>query len=165
MGEAAPRLDPDVFERELQDILPVSISSWKELLRPDGEFKSAVAQKRYNVIPTMQAFHKDGAINRCIVGPIGSGKTTAAAFEICYALPTWLYRRFGIRETKWCVVRNTYGMLRDSTYKTVKNWFPNGIERASEFSYILTLLDDIKVEILFRACDRAGTFPELSHPR
>uniref|UniRef100_A0A6M3JR76 Putative terminase n=1 Tax=viral metagenome TaxID=1070528 RepID=A0A6M3JR76_9ZZZZ len=156
MGEAAPRLDPEGFERELQDILPVSISSWKELLRPDGEFKSAVAQKRYNVIPTMQAFHKDGAINRCIVGSIGSGKTTAAAFEICYALPTWLYRRFGIRETKWCVVRNTYGMLRDSTYKTVKNWFPNGIERVSEFSYILTLLDDIKVEILFRACDRAG---------
>ena len=37
-----------------------------------------------------------------------SGKTTGATWEICYYLPHYMYKTYGIKKTRWVIVRNCY---------------------------------------------------------
>lgn len=106
------------------------------------------------VLDTMRQFHKDAAQIRCIVGPVGSGKTTAAAWDICYFLPHMFLEQHGIKRTKWVVVRNTYTELRDTTQETLFEWFPWGQRLKQANEYMLHYPNGIAVLILFRSCDR-----------
>lgn len=117
---------------------------------------------QYNIIPTLRRFHEHPAQYRALVGPVGSGKTTGATWEICYYLPTFLFQQHGLRKTKWAVVRNTYRELRDTTFATITDWFSFGEEHKSENTYriILPVFDrdgdpdgEIEVVLLLRACD------------
>jgi len=54
----------------------------------------AVDRKEYRVLPTIRAFHESAAPVRCIVGPVGSGKTTGAAWEGCYYIPKHLFTTY-----------------------------------------------------------------------
>lgn len=110
--------------------------------------------KEYHAIPTLKSFHETLIDFRCVVGPVGSGKTSAASWEVGYYLPQWLYEEYGITKTRWVVVRNTYIELRDTTKKTVYDWFPFGEEHKQENTYVLKYPDTkIEAELLFRACD------------
>jgi len=116
----------------------------------------------YNALPTMASFHASTAAVRCIVGPVGSGKTSAAAWEICVWLPIYIARTYGIFDTRWAVVRNTYVELQDTTMVTVcDQWFPNGEKFESRNEYVLRwpaetagTQEDLTVTLLFRSCDR-----------
>jgi len=111
--------------------------------------------KEYNPLHTCKQFHESPAQIRSIVGPVGSGKTSAAAWDICYYLPYFLYEKYGIKKTRWCVVRNTYDELIDTTQKTLFEWFPFGNYAVKRKIYVLNYPDDgIKSEIMFRSCDR-----------
>ncbi len=110
--------------------------------------------KRYSALPSLRAFHKSPAQIRCIVGPVGSGKTSAATMEICYYLPQFLYQQHDIKRTRWAVVRNTYVELRDTTQKTVFDWFPDGKFKSQANEYLLKYENGVEVELLFRSCDR-----------
>ena len=107
----------------------------------------------YNVLPTIKRFHESGAQIRCIVGPVGSGKTSGASVELCHFLPEFLFNRHGIDVTRWVIVRNTYRELIDTTQRTLFEWFPDGEYSAKDEVYYLPYKDYF-VEILFRACDR-----------
>jgi hypothetical protein len=108
----------------------------------------------YTPLPTMLEFHKHPGRIRCIVGPVGSGKTTAAAWELCYYLPMRLKGKYGIKSTRWLILRNTYPELIDTTQKTVFQWFPWGDYKVQRKDYILKYPDHgVTVEILFRSCD------------
>lgn len=113
---------------------------------------------KYKAIPTIQKFHECTERIRCIVGPVGSGKTSGAAIESCYFIPKFLYDNYGLKYTRGVVVRNTYRELMDTTCKTIKDpeegWFPNGDYKPSSETYIIDY-GDFKTEVLFRACDRA----------
>ena len=109
--------------------------------------------KTYLPLRTIQKFHDSGAQIRCIIGSVGSGKTSAAAWEICYYLPRFLLKRFGIKESRWVVVRNTYPELRDTTMRTLFDWFPWGDHKKQENIYTLSYPEGFSVEILFRSCD------------
>lgn len=113
---------------------------------------------KYDPIPTIRAFHEDPAQIRCLVGPVGSGKTTGATWEICYLLPKHLMDTFGIKKTRWLIVRNTYSELIDTTQKTVFEWFPPispfGNYKVQSKDYVLRYPDGMEVEIMFRSCDR-----------
>lgn len=114
-------------------------------------------QKTYKLLPTIQRFHESSATIRCIVGPVGSGKTTAAAFEVCWYIPRQLFDRYGIRQTRWVIVRNTYSELRDTTQRTVFDWFPHGREQKQANIYTIQWPykgATLEVELLFRSCDR-----------
>ena len=76
--------------------------------------------------PTMEVFHKCDAQSRCLVGPIGSGKTTAALWEIGFNLPRRIYMMYGIEETHWFVVRKTFDALMDSDFTEAMDWFCHG---------------------------------------
>jgi hypothetical protein len=117
----------------------------------------------YNLIPTIKDFHECPAQIRAVVGPVGSGKTTGATWEICYYLPHFLYGKYGMKKTRWAIVRNTSIELRDTTLRTVQEWFSWGNWKTQamilglEYPILndkgLTTGENIEVELLFRACD------------
>ncbi len=75
--------------------------------------------KEYVALPTLRLFHESPAQIRCIVGPVGSGKTSGAAWELCYYLPQFLFDSYGMRQTRWVVVRNTYRRLRREAPRSI----------------------------------------------
>jgi len=111
--------------------------------------------KKYVPVPTIKMFHESPAQIRCIVGPVGSGKTSGATLECLYYIPQFLFKQYGIKKTRGVIVRNTYSELRDTTCKTVFDWFPGGIHKKQENEYFITYPNGVEVEILFRSCDRA----------
>lgn len=111
-------------------------------------------KKKYRALPTLKKFHESSAPIRCIVGPVGSGKTTAATWEICYYLPMFLLDKYGLKSTRWVILRNTYSELIDTTQKTVFEWFDWGDYKVQQKDYRLKYPNGIDTEILFRSCDR-----------
>jgi hypothetical protein len=109
--------------------------------------------RQYTAIPTLLKFHEDPSQLRCVVGPVGLGKTTAATWEICYLLPKFIFEQYGIRKTNWVVVRNTYPELIDTTQRTLFDWFGWGKYNKQEKNYILRHKEGFEAEILFRSCD------------
>ncbi len=83
-----------------------------------------------------------------------SGKTSAAAMEVCWYLPHMLAEEYGILSSKWVVIRNSYRELQDTTIKTIMHWFPDGDYKVGDNVYKLSFPGGIEVELLFRACDR-----------
>lgn len=109
------------------------------------------------LLPTIDAFHLSTAPIRCIVGPVGSGKTTAATWEMMMYITIHMKKKFGITRTSWVVIRNTYTELVDTTQKTVFEWFGWGKYSKQEKRYQLRLPQpnsDCNIEVLFRSCDR-----------
>ena len=102
---------------------------------------------------TLVRFHSSTTPIRYLCGPIGSGKSTAATWEVCYFIPTMLKELYGITKSRWAIVRNTYSELLDSTMKTVLEWFPWGHMYKQERRYELSY-NGMEIELFFRACDR-----------
>lgn len=116
----------------------------------------------YKASPTLSAFHRSEAFYRGVMGPVGSGKSTGMCFE--------LFRRAteqakspidGKRKSRFCVVRNTYRELKDTTLKTWLDWFgPLGSYSTSDNAFIAHF-GDVELEILFRALDRPDDVKKL----
>lgn len=107
-------------------------------------------------IPTLLKFHNSMAHHRCIVGPVGSGKTSAATWELCYYLPMYLDMEYGFKRSRWAIVRNTFQELYDTTQKTVFEWFPQiDASGPNQRNCIIRLPGDVEAELWFRSCDRA----------
>ena len=109
----------------------------------------------YWALPTGLRFHNSMARQRAIVGPVGSGKTSMGAWDICYYLPHFLRKEYKWKHTKWVVVRNTYRELIDTTQATIFEWFPWGDYYQKREMYTIEYPDGGPVlDILFRACDQ-----------
>jgi len=126
------------------------MQAWEKMALPAEK----IEVKRYYSLPTIKRFHESSAQIRCICGPVGSGKTSAAAMEVGYYLPFFLYDQYKIKKTRWLVVRNTFPELRDTTQRTVLEWFPDGQLRKQENILTLRYEKGLTAEILFRSCDR-----------
>jgi hypothetical protein len=107
----------------------------------------------YTPIPTIREFHESSATYRCIVGPVGSGKTCGATVEIFYYLPRYVFQKYGIKKTRWVIVRNSYRELEDTTQKTVLDWFPWGTMAKGDQIFTVKHPEGLEVEALFRSCD------------
>jgi hypothetical protein len=121
---------------------------------PQSALAENIDEKRYDALPTLKRFHESPAQIRCIVGPVGSGKTTAATWETCYYIAWFLYKTYGIKKTRGVIVRNTYAELIDTTQRTVFEWFDWGGYKTQSKNYTLKYPNGIEIEILFRSCDR-----------
>lgn len=76
--------------------------------------------------PTLQRFHQSNAIFRGVMGPFGSGKSTACCLEIWKrACQQAAYQ--GVRRSRWLLIRNTYAQLKSTTIQTWQQWFPSEI--------------------------------------
>lgn len=112
--------------------------------------------KSYQSPPSLLGFHLSDAFYRFLMGPMGSGKSTACAIEIGRRSVAQAPGPDGVRRSRWVVVRNTLQQLMDTTFKTWCMWYPPGIAgewRVSDRTFVLRF-DDVIAEVLFRPLDR-----------
>lgn len=110
---------------------------------------------------TLARFMKSDAFVRAVVGPLGSGKSSACVMELARRAGQQQPGPDGVRRTRFAVIRNTGPQLQDTTRKTFEQWIPDraGEWNETEFTFLLrgTRQDDgsaVESEILFRALDR-----------
>jgi len=113
--------------------------------------------------PTLEAFHACDDFVRSIVGPVGSGKTSACCAEIIRRAHEQQPGPDGRRRSRWAAIRNTYGELRTTTIKTWDHWFPQILGRFSLEAPITHRLvtDALDIEVLFLALDRPADVAKL----
>lgn len=72
--------------------------------------------------PVADAFMRDRSDVACIIGPVGSGKTSAALVKMVMTAFTMRPCNDGVRRAKFLVVRDTYPNLDATTIKTWHMW-------------------------------------------
>ena len=118
----------------------------------------------YSSVPTLRKFALCDDRVRCVLGPFGSGKSSAMVMEIIRRAHMQKPGPDGVRRTRWAVVRNTFGQLRDTTIKTFHDWFPPSVfgeYRVTDHTYFITEFPGIHIEVMFRALDRPDQVSNL----
>jgi hypothetical protein len=109
----------------------------------------------YLAPPTLGRFLASDAFVRMVLGPVGSGKSSACNVETLRRAQEQGHGPDGMRHTRWAIIRNTYGQLRDTTRKTFEQWIPGALGEWSETAFTFNLkFNDVRAEVLFRALDR-----------
>ena len=111
----------------------------------------------YKRVPTLWKFAQCDAFVRGIMGPFGSGKSSACTIEIIRRGLAQEKLRDGKRRTRFAVIRQTYRQLEDTTKKTIFDWLPPrifGNYSVSKNTYTITAFPDTEIEIIFRALDK-----------
>lgn len=125
---------------------------------PDDKILARLNGADYKSSPTMARFHASTAFVRGIRGPVRGGKSTAMCQEILRRAREQRPQADGIRRSRFVVVRNTYGELKDTTIKTWLDWVPESMfgrfNRAQGEMRHYIQLGDIDCEVLFRALDK-----------
>ncbi|MBU1247850.1 MAG: hypothetical protein KKB70_04055 [Proteobacteria bacterium] len=118
---------------------------------------------KYSASPTLARFHASDAFYRGVMGPVGSGKSTAMCMEIMGRARRQAKDSCGIRRSRWTVVRNSYRELQDTTLKTWLGWFPEHLFGAFNTSRMTHMIRqaDMELEVLFRSLDRSGDVKKL----
>jgi hypothetical protein len=114
----------------------------------------------YRHAPTLLAFHECRKRLKAVLGPFGSGKSSACIMEIFQIGLEQAPMYDNVRRSRWIVVRNTYRQLKDTTMRTVFDWFPpkffgNYNETNHAYTITIPLGDGTTAEIVmqFRALD------------
>ena len=80
------------------------------------------------------------AFARFIIGPVGSGKTTAVIFELLKRCSQQAKGPDGIRRTRWAIVRQTLEQLRMTVLLDILSWLrPIATYRVSDKLIIIGL--------------------------
>lgn len=111
--------------------------------------------------PVAGAYYLDNSRVACIVGPVGSGKSTASCLRIQRHAYAQRPGPDGIARTRFAIVRNTKPQLKDTTIKTWLQIFPEaqyGQFRVSDMAHIWSFrpkgfTHPIHCEVMFRALD------------
>ncbi len=109
---------------------------------------------------------------RMLLGPVGSGKTTALVMEILKRsveqAPCLQGPLEGVRPTAWAFVRNTYPELLSTTIRTWKQWIPRSMCRVVKTAPIegrmsFPLADGTRVEstIFFLSLDKPDDLEKI----
>lgn len=112
--------------------------------------------------PTLGRFMGSDHPARLVVGPFGSGKSTACVMEFLRRATEQKPSPDGIRRTRFAAVRNSYPELRDTTRKTFEQWIPEDLGRWDEGEFAFRMkFGDVESEILFRSLDRPKDVKKL----
>jgi hypothetical protein len=124
--------------------------------------------KHYFAERTPVKFHASDDFVRGIMGPIGSGKSVACCMEILSRAARQRPNAYGVRKSRWCVVRNTYGELKSTSIKTWQDWVSEESCPIVYDSPIRGLMvqpqedgTTIELEMLFLALDRPDQVKKL----
>jgi len=122
--------------------------------------------RSYTAVPTALKFHYSSAKVKGIMGPYGSGKSSACVMDIFMRAMAQRPHN-GIRKTSWAIFRNSYPELQSTTLKTWKYWVPEFTPQGKpycEINYqkpITAKLHDmlpdgtkLEMEVIFLAMDR-----------
>lgn len=128
----------------------------------------------YNASPTLQKFHKSEAFLRCVLGPIGSGKSVGMCWELFRLACVQKPNHDKIRKSRALIVRNTLPELETTTMRTWKDWFPPGdinkggwgkMTRKPPYTHFLEFYPGdgtkVEMEVLFLALDKPEDVKKL----
>jgi hypothetical protein len=76
----------------------------------------------FDAPPTIGRFMDSEAFARFIIGPVGSGKTTGAIFELLKRASQQARGADGVRRTRWAIVRQTLEQLRMTVLLDILSW-------------------------------------------
>lgn len=113
--------------------------------------------------PVLKTFHESDAFVRGILGPVGSGKSTACVVEVLRRARQQEPGPDGVRRVRVAVIRNTFPELTTTTVKTWEQWIPREYGRFRNESPIVhhVLAGDLDMEVLFLALDVEGDVRKL----
>jgi hypothetical protein len=113
--------------------------------------------------PVSKAFMKSDAFVRGIMGPYGSGKSTACVMEVIRRAKQQKPGKDGVRRSRWAVVRNTYPELKTTTIKTWHQWVPPSLGRWVDSGPPMHIIRDaeIDLEVIFISLDRPQDISKL----
>lgn len=119
--------------------------------------------------PVASAYYLDQSEIACIIGPVGSGKSTASCLRLQRHAYAQAPQSDGVARTRWAIVRNTKRQLEDTTLKTWLQIFPEaqfGAFHQSDMAHRWRFRPsdrdyEIDVEFLFRALDDAADVANL----
>jgi hypothetical protein len=121
-------------------------------------------------MPTIGAFMDSDAFIRGLMGPYGSGKSSACVMEIFQRGMKQGRSPDGVRRSRFAVIRNTAKQLEDTTERTFLQWAPPhqfGDWTPSKHNYTIRALrgqgDDrnAEIDVMFRALDRPDQIGDL----
>lgn len=118
----------------------------------------------YRDAPTLKAFNRSDAFIRGLMGPFGSGKSSACVVEIIRRGLAQAPGPDGIRRSRWAVIRNTTPQLVDTSIKTFMQWFPAhvwGKYHVQDKRYTIDAFEGAEIEVIFRALDRPDQIGNL----
>ena len=108
--------------------------------------------------PTLGDFHQDNSFVRGILGPLGSGKSSACSMELVLRALRQEPGPDDIRRTRWAVIRNTYPELKTTTLETWLHWVKPEVfgypVMSSPITHKVWLADDTYLEVIFLSIDR-----------
>jgi hypothetical protein len=119
---------------------------------------------RYDEAPTLEDFSNSNARVRGLMGPFGSGKSSACVAEIPQRAQQMPIAPDGFRHSRYAVIRNTYMELKSTTLKTLHQWLPPqyfGKYTESKHSYLVKALPQSECEIIDIALDRPEDIGKL----
>lgn len=119
--------------------------------------------------PVAGAYFQDNHRVAIIVGPVGSGKSTASCLRLARHSYEQRPMADNIARTRWAIVRNTKPQLRDTTIKTWLQIFPENVYGRFEINDMRQLWKfkpqgydhAIEAEFVFRALDDAADVANL----
>ncbi|RLW63581.1 MAG: hypothetical protein B6D73_15180 [gamma proteobacterium symbiont of Stewartia floridana] len=116
----------------------------------------------YIASPTLKEFHKSDDFMRGVMGPIGSGKSSAMVSELFRRANEQEPGKDGVRRTRWAIIRNVYRELNDTSVRTFFDWVSDRIGdwNAQNMSFHIKT-STIDAEFLFRALDRPEDVKKL----
>jgi len=122
----------------------------------------------YKPSVTGYKFHKSPDFVRAIMGPVGSGKSTANCAEIVLKTVGAPRCIDGVRRARWAIIRNTYGELETTTLATWNMWFADlgqtHLRMKTPIRYMASFNDGkgvIELEVYFLALDRPEDVKKL----
>lgn len=81
--------------------------------------------------PTLEAFFASDAFVRVLIGPFGSGKTSACCAEAFRRCREQAPDQNGVRRSKGVVIRSTFRQLNSTTVPSWRGWFGDAFGRFS----------------------------------
>ncbi len=122
----------------------------------------------YKAPTTISRFMASPALYRGLMGPVGSGKSSACCMELMARAFAQAPGPDGVRRSRLAVLRNTYRELKDTTLRTWLSWFPEhafGPFAHTAMSHAVRLLHPeggrVELDVLFRALDRPRDVKKL----
>lgn len=115
--------------------------------------------------PVAREFLKSDAFVCGIMGPIGSGKSTAAVMKLIRGAQKQKPLRDGWRRRRTAIIRNTYPELKTTTIKTWHQWVPAHVgtwrDQGPPTHRIIDQAAKLDWEIMFIALDRPDDVRKL----
>src|SRR5215472_17619579 len=102
----------------------------------------------YDAPFTVASFMKSEAFFRLIAGPVGSGKTTGAIFELLRRACEQAPASDGKRYTRFAIVRQTLKQLRDTVLKDIMSWLGHVANHKVSESTVYIEFGDVRSEWL-----------------